>query len=177
KCEALRKQNLAGCLKSESGHTLSGHSGARRRREPGMTMESQQETLHSGRRQHVEATVPAQSQIVGRALARIDGVDARRRRTHAARRDHIVDGLRRAGEYRLDRAVTAIAHPALQPAVMRLVLDESAEADALHAPADDDMANGGVGHAATPAGTKRCKDRSAAADKPQSRAAAMTSRM
>ena len=37
-----------------------------------------------------------------------------------------------SGEYRLDAAVPAVAHPSLKPARGRLVLDKGAVADALH---------------------------------------------
>lgn len=45
----------------------------------------------------------------------------------------------RPGEYRLNGAVTTVAHPALQIALHRVMLDKGAEADALHASADDDV--------------------------------------
>ncbi len=46
-----------------------------------------------------------------------------------------------AGEHRFDRAVAAVAHPALDAGPRRLVLDEGAETDALHPAAEHDVAD------------------------------------
>ena len=44
-------------------------------------------------------------------------------------------------KHRLHRTVAAIAHPPLQAALERLVLDKGAKADALHAPVHGDVAD------------------------------------
>ena len=87
------------------------------------------------------------------AVALIERVDARQTRAAPAGFDHLGDDARLAGEHRLNRAIAAIAHPALQPAPERLALDEGAEADALHAPAHDHVANDA--HARSPASMMR----------------------
>src|SRR5215470_5562632 len=73
--------------------------------------------------------------IVARVLLR-DRVHAGERRAVAAALDHRGDGVARADEQRLDRAVTAVAHPAAQGPADRLVAGPGAVADALHAAAD-----------------------------------------
>ena len=65
----------------------------------------------------------------------------RRERPAPARFDRSLDLGSRASEHGLDRAVTAIAHPALQATLTRFILDKSAIADALDTAADDDMAD------------------------------------
>jgi hypothetical protein len=60
-------------------------------------------------------------------------------RADAARADHSIDRVGRAGEHRFHRSITAIANPAIQIALDRMMLDESAEADALNAAANDHM--------------------------------------
>ena len=92
------------------------------------------------------------------AVALIERIDARGERPAPAgldhRRAHVVA---RTGEHRLDRAVAAIAHPAFEAALERLVLDEGAEADALHAAAHHDVADDPrlFAHASSPASRMR----------------------
>jgi hypothetical protein len=45
----------------------------------------------------------------------------------------------RPGEHGLHRSIATIAHPAIQIALHRMVLDKGAEADALNTSANDDM--------------------------------------
>ena len=56
-------------------------------------------------------------------------------------------------KHRLDRTVAAVAHPAADAAHERLVFDEGAEADALHAAVHDHVANDA--HASSPASMTR----------------------
>ncbi len=78
----------------------------------------------------------AQRDLVGRGLALIDEVDARCRRSGAAGLDHRQHRRFQPAEQRFDRAVAAIAHPALQAALKRRHLGPGAIADALDATAD-----------------------------------------
>src|SRR5476651_1581931 len=55
--------------------------------------------------------------------------------------DHFIDRFLRAGKYCLDRTTPAVAHPACQAALQRVMLDEGAVADALHAAAHADVAS------------------------------------
>ena len=75
----------------------------------------------SHRRQHREQlAATAQRKVLReRAVALIDAVDARARRTLAARLDHAATACRRPGEHRLDRAVAAVAHPAFEAVIER----------------------------------------------------------
>src|SRR5215470_2701114 len=77
----------------------------------------------------------APRQQFGTAFAFVDRFDPTAARPAAAGFDDRADRLRRAGEYRLDRAVAAVAQPALDPVKRGGVLDEGAEADRLHAAA------------------------------------------
>ena len=95
----------------------------------------------SGRRQHREQFArPAHASSSALAVALIERVDARAQRARAGRLRSRRRPPPAAGKHRLDRAVAAVAHPAVDAALERLVLDEGAEADALHAAADADMA-------------------------------------
>src|SRR6516164_9983587 len=80
----------------------------------------------------------ALSQVLIAGLADVSGVDARARRAAAHRRGHAVDLLERACNDRLDRPVTAVAHPTGDAPLAGLVLDERAKPDTLHASAHDD---------------------------------------
>jgi hypothetical protein len=77
------------------------------------------------------------------------------RKAAPARFDRSLDLGSRASEHGLDRAVTAIAHPALQATLMRFVLDKSAIAHALNTAADDDMADHAIAHAPSPGSMTR----------------------
>ncbi len=94
------------------------------------------------RRQHREQFAgPAQLRDP-RRCPRADRAHRRGRRTARAGRPRSWPrpcGVAR--EHRLDRSVAAVAHPAFDAALERLVLDEGAEADALHAAAHDDVAD------------------------------------
>jgi hypothetical protein len=72
-------------------------------------------------------------------LALIERVDVAAERPDPARGDHRLDGFLTPREDGFDRGVTAVAHPALQIALLRMMSDESAEADALHLAADRDV--------------------------------------
>ena len=88
-----------------------------------------------------------------RALALIERIDAGGERPAPAGFDHVGDHFVVAREHRLDAAVAAVAHPAFEAAPERLVLDEGAEADALHAAAHDHVADDA--HASSPASMTR----------------------
>src|SRR6516162_4409958 len=75
------------------------------------------------------------------AFAFVESFDEGAARPPAARCDHCTDRLRVAGQDRLDRAVAAVAHPALDAVHRRGILDEHAEADALHPSAHAHMTN------------------------------------
>ena len=105
----------------------------------------------SGRRQFRKRSArQAQLEFVRGAFALIERIDARRERAAPAGLDHLGDDGRRTGEQRLDRTVAAIAHPAFEPALERLALDKGAEADALHAAAQHDVADDLRVHASSP---------------------------
>ena len=70
-----------------------------------------------------------------------DAIDPRVPRSFATGFDDALDDPGRAGEHRLHRAVAAVADPACDAAVHRLVGDEGAVADALDAAPRDDMAD------------------------------------
>ncbi len=111
-------------------------------------------TDRSGIRQHREHVArPQQLEIVRAAVVVVKRIDARAEGPAPAGFDRGGDRRRLACEHRLDRAVTAVAHPAAQMTLERLVLDEGAEADALHAPAYRDVADGV--HASSPASITR----------------------
>ena len=88
-------------------------------------------------------------------FALIECAHARRKRAAPARLDRSLDLGSRASEHGLDRAVTAIAHPALQATLTRFILDKSAIAHALDTAADDDMADHAIAHAPSPASMTR----------------------
>jgi hypothetical protein len=64
--------------------------------------------------------------------------------------DRSLDLGSRPGEHGLDRAITPVAHPALQTMLISLILDKGAVADALDAAAHNDMADYPINHALSP---------------------------
>jgi len=70
----------------------------------------------------------------------IDKIDPRARRPGAAVVDHRQHIVFQPDEQSLDRAVAAIAHPALQAALQRRHFGPGAKSDALHPAADQDIA-------------------------------------
>ena len=69
-------------------------------------------------------------------LAALDGADAGEDLAAAHRFDHLRERGRGAADRRLDGAVPAIAHPARQPARLRLPARPLPIADTLHSPGD-----------------------------------------
>src|SRR5215467_5751904 len=88
----------------------------------------------------------ALSQVLIAGLADVSGFDTRGRRAAAHRRGHTVDLLEGACNDRLDRPVTAVAHPAGDALLAGLVLDERAKSDTLHASAHDDAPDDRCAH-------------------------------
>ncbi len=86
-----------------------------------------------------EFAAPPQRQIFGTGLALIDCDHARARRPFTAKLDHGENDLFRSREQRLDRAVAAVAHPALDAAFLRRRFGPGAITDALHVAADDHL--------------------------------------
>src|SRR5690606_34100213 len=94
-----------------------------------------------------------------RALAEAFGLDDlglldgdaghfRRRGTASTPLDQCGDSIRRADDERFDVALRAVAHPARDAETLRLRDHPAAIEDALHAPADEELA--GDRHAASP---------------------------
>jgi hypothetical protein len=63
----------------------------------------------------------------------LDACHPRRRRALFAASEHFGDTIRIAGEYRLNRPVAAVAHPAVEAQPRGLVLDPRPETNPLHA--------------------------------------------
>src|SRR6185437_15049446 len=94
------------------------------------------------RRHHREQFArPAQYQIILHTVVLIERIDEGTGRSLPASFGDSFDLFQRAGEHRLDRVIAAVAHPALDAALERFVLDEGAIADSLDAAAHDDMAD------------------------------------
>src|SRR5262249_8133511 len=96
----------------------------------------------------------APGQHLGASVAFVDGFDPAAPRASPAGFDDGAHRLGRTGEHRLDRAVAAVAHPALDAMHRCRVLDEHAKADALHPSAHAHMTNG-VAHPISPVATPR----------------------
>src|SRR5262249_13153534 len=98
--------------------------------------------------------------------------------------DHAIHCLAWSREHRLDRAITPITHPAVEPVEQCGVLGPGAIADALHAAAHHDAANGQATHPTSPVsfraapakpdGDQRISARIYGSGRPQSRAASTT---
>ena len=69
----------------------------------------------------------------------LQAIDACMRGTTAAASDHVLDHARLSAEHRLDRAIPAIAHPAIETEAARRQVHPGPEADALHPPFDQKM--------------------------------------
>src|SRR5262249_28706939 len=93
--------------------------------------------------------------LAGRAVALVDAVDARARRTAAIGLDHLRDRRSRPCQHCLDGAITPVAHPAGKSMIERGVLGEGAVTHALHAPADDDVADHARAHPTSPVSLAR----------------------
>src|ERR1700730_8667092 len=91
-------------------------------------------------------------QQFGACFVFVDGLDPGAARPAAAGLHDRPHRLGRTGKHRLDRAVAAIAHPARDPMDRRRVLDEHAEADALHLPTHAHVTNG-LAHPISPVAT------------------------
>ena len=61
----------------------------------------------------------------------------------------------RSREHGFDRTITTVAHPALQAAFTRLVLDEGTVSDPLNPAAHNDMTDNTIAHANSPASMTR----------------------
>ena len=79
----------------------------------------------------------------GSSALDVERLDLRVARPGAGELHERLDGVRRALEDRLDRAVGAVAHPAGDAAALRLAAGAVAEEDALHAPGGADPAADG----------------------------------
>ena len=84
----------------------------------------------------------------------IERINSRGGWTAPAGYNHGFDSGTRASEDCLDRAIAAIAHPTMQPAPVRLVLDKGPITDALYLTAHNNVAND-VAHASSPASKMR----------------------
>ena len=87
------------------------------------------------------------------ALALIERIDAGAERPAPAGLDHVGDRRRLAREHRLDVPSRRLRTQPSRPRLQRLVLDEGAEADALHAAVHDHVADDA--HASSPASMTR----------------------
>ena len=85
----------------------------------------------------------------------IERINSRKGWTAPAGYNHSFDSGTRASEDCLDGAIAAIAHPTMQPAPVRLVLDKGPITDALYLTAHYNMANDVAAHARSPA-SKMC---------------------
>jgi hypothetical protein len=85
----------------------------------------------------------------------IERINSRGAWTAPAGYNHGFDSGARASKDCLDGAIAAIAHPTMQPAPERLVLDKGAITDALYLTAHNNMANDVAAHASSPA-SKMC---------------------
>jgi hypothetical protein len=79
----------------------------------------------------------------------------RRKRPAPAGFDRSLDLGSRSRKYRLDRAITPIAHPAQQAAPIGLIFDKGTIADALHAAAHKDMPDHAIAHGPPPVSMTR----------------------
>jgi hypothetical protein len=62
----------------------------------------------------------------------IERIDTGARRTGATGFDHFDDRFLGANKHCFNRSIAAVAHPATQATLQRVMLDESAVTDALH---------------------------------------------
>src|SRR5260370_27386681 len=88
---------------------------------------------------------PPQIQCIGSGGFFLDSFDPRRWRAAPAHRNHLGYDVRRSRKQRLDAAVPAVAHPSLQIARHRLVLDPIPKAAPLP-PAPDRHLTDGFAH-------------------------------
>src|SRR5262245_3619591 len=80
-------------------------------------------------------------EIVMGCLPLVNRLHPRAGRALPAGLEHRLDRLLRSRKQRLDRAVPAVAYPAFEAKVERSVFGPGTIADALHTPADHDMAD------------------------------------
>src|SRR5215218_4967720 len=82
----------------------------------------------------------------GLLFAQVDALDLGAARALAAELEDLLAPRAGAGEDGLDAAVLAVAHPAVEGTLDRVLLDEIAKAHPLHAAMDGDVDEAAVGH-------------------------------
>src|SRR5215213_11175563 len=82
----------------------------------------------------------------GLLFAQVDALDLGAARALAAELQDLLDPRAGSGEDGLDAAVLAVAHPAVEGPLDRVLLDEIAKAHPLHAAMDGDVDEAAVGH-------------------------------
>src|SRR5215217_7030933 len=82
----------------------------------------------------------------GLLFAQVDALDLGAARALAAELQDLLDPRAGSGEDGLDAAVLAVAHPAVEGPLDRVLLDEIAKTHPLHAAMDGDVDEAAVGH-------------------------------